>query len=145
MAVGLIAGLGINGGAVAATINAGAFNLMVAGRDDAAMALAAGRVAELHGGIVVANGERGVAELALPLFGILTDEPLADALADARGVQDAIREVLRCDVEQLVPCLGFACLVGFPELRVSAGGLVRHGAGGPEIVGVAVEAPAPAA
>lgn len=142
MAVGLIAGLGIQDGAVAASINAGEFNLMVAGRDDAAMALAANRVAELGGGVVVAGANGIAAELALPLFGILSDGPLEESVWAAKGIADAIREQVGSDVEQLVPCLGFACLSGFPELRMTARGMVRPGAGGPQLVSVAVDAPA---
>jgi adenine deaminase len=125
MAVGLIAGLGLRRGAVAATITAGTFDLMVVGVDEEAMALAAGRAAELHGGIVVALAGEVRAELPLPLFGIASDAPLAESVAAARAVNDAIRDDLGSPFEQLVAAVGFVCLAGVPHLRMTRAGLVR--------------------
>ncbi len=63
---------------LAATITTD-FNIVVLGRDPAAMARAVNRLLDLHGGIVVA-GRDGIAfELALPIGGIMTRGTLGDA------------------------------------------------------------------
>ncbi|MEX1141005.1 MAG: adenine deaminase C-terminal domain-containing protein [Thermoleophilaceae bacterium] len=137
--VGLARGLGIESGAFAATINAGAFNLMVAGVDDEAMAIAANRAAELGGGIVVARDGAVRAELALPLFGIVSDAPLRDSVASAGRVARAMRDDLGSPVSGIVAVAGFACLASYPALKVTDRGLVRTSpAGEREIVGVSV-------
>jgi len=123
--LGLIAGLGIERGALASTINAGAFNLMTVGVDEEDMALAANRAAELGGGIVVARGGAVRAELALPLFGIVSDAPLEESAAAAVAVAAAIRDELGAPGERVVACAGFACLGAVPALRISDAGLVR--------------------
>jgi adenine deaminase len=55
-----------------ATTTSTDFNILALGRDPAAMARAVNRVLELHGGIVLVDGERIAYELPLPLGGIMT-------------------------------------------------------------------------
>jgi adenine deaminase len=123
--IGLAAGLGVRAGAFAATLNAGAFNLMVVGVDPEAMALAANRAVELRGGIVAARDGQVVAEMALPLFGIVSHEPLAVGVKAARDVADALRSVLGSPVDGLLACAGFACMPGIGDLKITDRGLVR--------------------
>jgi adenine deaminase len=56
--------------------------------DEAAMALAANRVAELDGGIVVAHDGAVRAKVALPIFGMLSHEPLAQTVKACTNVAD---------------------------------------------------------
>jgi adenine deaminase len=124
--VGLIRGLGIERGALAATVNPGVMNLMVLGHDEAAMALAANRVAELGGGIAVASDGAVHAEVALPLFGILSDSPAADTIEACRNVATAIRDRLGCPWDGVLTNAGFSCLaVSIPTLKITDRGLVR--------------------
>src|SRR5262249_1110797 len=69
---------------LAATITTD-FNIVVLGREPAAMARAVNRLLDLHGGIVLASGNGVAFELALPLGGIMTRGTLGDA---ARWGQD---------------------------------------------------------
>jgi adenine deaminase len=123
--VGLIRGLDIAQGAVAATINPGMANMMVLGADEEAMALAANRVAELNGGIVVARDGGVAAEVALPVFGMLSHEPLEHTVKACEQVAHAIREALGCPHDGMLSTAGFACLpVAIPSLKMSEHGLV---------------------
>jgi adenine deaminase len=111
---------------VAATINPGMANMMVLGTDDEAMALAANRVAELNGGIVVARDGVVTAELALPIFGMLSHEPLERTVQACEQVAHAIREALGCPHDGMLSTAGFACLpVAIPRLKVCEHGLVN--------------------
>lgn len=131
LATALISGLGVRRGAIAATVNAGVMNLMVVGVDDADMALAANRCAELEGGIVVVRDGVVRAEVALPTFGIVSHAPLAQTLASSRRVAQAIRDELGSPLPGLVPSAGFACLaVSIPGLKMTEYGLVRVARGG---------------
>ncbi|WP_137391017.1 adenine deaminase C-terminal domain-containing protein [Rhodoligotrophos defluvii] len=126
LSVALTHGFGVRRGAFAATINAGIMNLFVMGVDDADMALAANRIAELDGGIVVVEGGEVVAELPMPVLGILSHAPLEDSLAAMRGVANALKTRIGSPHKGLVPMAGFACLaVSIPELKLTDRGLVR--------------------
>jgi adenine deaminase len=125
IAVGLVRGLDIAHGAVATTINPGMANMMVLGTDDEAMALAANRVAELNGGIVVAREGAVRAEVALPIFGMLSHEPLEQTVKACVGVADSIRDDLGCPHDGMLSSAGFACLpVAIPDLKICDRGLV---------------------
>jgi adenine deaminase len=62
-------------------------HLLVLGRDQEAMALAASRVLDLGGGMALAGGGRVVWEAALPLAGIMTSGPFEQALSAAREMK----------------------------------------------------------
>src|SRR5690606_19193844 len=67
LGVGLVRGVGIVSGAFAATPVPGQVDPMVVGTDPGDMALAANRVLELRGGIVVVRDGTVLAEVALPV------------------------------------------------------------------------------
>ncbi len=62
-----------------ATTNSTDFNILAFGRRPEAMARAVNRLLDLHGGIVLVEGERVVYELALPLGGIMARLSVEDA------------------------------------------------------------------
>jgi adenine deaminase len=64
--------MGLRRGALASSVGHDHHNLMLVGADDDAMRRAARRVAELGGGFVVDDGERIVAELPLPIAGLVS-------------------------------------------------------------------------
>jgi adenine deaminase len=66
------------------------FNILVLGRRPAAMAAAVNRVLDLHGGIVIADGDRVAHELPLPLGGVM----MRGSLAEAAAAEDALRAAL---------------------------------------------------
>ena len=124
--LGLVRGFDMARGAVATTINPGMMNLLVLGIDPESMAAAANRVVELNGGIVVAVEGEVVAEVATPLFGIMSDDPLERVIPDALAVADAIHDQLGVSFDGLITSVGFACLaVIIPELKICDRGLVK--------------------
>lgn len=125
-AVALISGLGIQRGAFAATINPGMMNLMTVGVDGTDMAVCANRAAELGGGIVVARDGAVVAEFPLPVFGVVSDAPLAESIPAAKAVASALETELGSTYPGLVPAAGFACMAAsIPSLKMTDRGLVR--------------------
>jgi len=74
-AIGLIANLGLRSGAIASTIAHDAHNLLVIGRSPEDMATAANAVIDSQGGLAVARGGQLLAHVALPLAGLMADEP----------------------------------------------------------------------
>jgi len=76
MGKGFIKGFGLKDGAIASTYNPQHQNLQVVGANDRDMAVAANELARIGGGFVAVRGGQVVARLELPLFGLLSDEPL---------------------------------------------------------------------
>jgi adenine deaminase len=139
--VGLIRGLGIEAGALATTFNPGVMNLAVVGVSEEDMAIAANRVVVLGGGTVVVRDGEVKAEVALPLFGFLSDAPVAEVVSACSAVDEALAGELRSPVEGLLTTIGFACLtVSIPELKICDRGLVRVRRDGQEAVALVVEA-----
>ncbi len=89
VAPGVVAGFADRLDGLAATITTD-FNILVLGRNPAAMARAVNRLLDLHGGIVVVDGEASAYELPLPLGGVMT----RGSLEEAAGWEDALRAAL---------------------------------------------------
>lgn len=73
---GFLTGSCLKHGTVATTYFHDHHNLFVAGSDEKDMKLAVERIAQLQGGFLIAQGGKVLSELALPVCGILSDQPL---------------------------------------------------------------------
>ncbi len=122
--VGLVRGLGITSGALASSTGWDGGDLVVVGASDDDMAAAVNRLNTLKGGVVVCRHGDIVAELALPIFGLLTHLPLPDLVEQAKAVVDAAR-LLGCPLRD--PLLTVSTLTGaaIPFLRICEQGLVN--------------------
>jgi adenine deaminase len=120
---GLVTGFGLREGAFASTVAHDAHNLVVVGVDDAEMALCAARLAAIGGGVVVARGGTVVAELALPVAGLLSDAPFERVVADLDACHARLREQ---GVAVAAPfmALSFLALSVIPALKITDRGLV---------------------
>ena len=76
MGLGFIQGFGLQRGAIAGTVAHDHHNLVVIGADDRSMTTAARTVAEMGGGLAVADGSDALATLPLPVAGLMSDRPL---------------------------------------------------------------------
>ena len=63
-------------------------NIIVVGASEREMALAANRVVELGGGIVVCDGDQILAEVKLGIAGIMSDDPLVDVNSALESAKD---------------------------------------------------------
>jgi adenine deaminase len=95
----------------------------VLGVDDADMAACACRLAEIGGGIVVAEGGRVVEELPLPVAGLMSDQPLAQVHERLSSME---RRLAGMGVTIAAPfmTLSFLALSVIPELKITDQGLV---------------------
>jgi adenine deaminase len=121
--LGLVRGFGLQRGALGSTVAHDAHNVIVAGMTDASMAFAVRRLANIGGGIVVVDGAEVLAELPLPVAGLLSDAPLEDVVARSRAIVAAARE-LGCTVEAPFQLLSFLALSVIPSLKLTDRGLV---------------------
>jgi adenine deaminase len=87
------------------------------------MAAAANRVVALNGGIVVVNQGESVAELALPIAGIISDQPLLEV---NRLLEEAKHTAYSLGVSRGIDpfmTLSFMALPVIPELRITTRGV----------------------
>ena len=89
VAPGVVAGFGGAVDGLASTITTD-FNILVLGRRPEAMARAVNRLLEVHGGIVLVDGERVALEMPLPLGGVMTQM----SMGEAAEREDALRAAL---------------------------------------------------
>jgi len=87
--VGLITGFKLKKGAMATSMAWDLTNIVVVGADEADMALAVNRVAELRGGAVVCAGGRVIAEIPLPIGGNISDAPMEEVLRSCKEFQQS--------------------------------------------------------
>lgn len=119
---GFVAGFGLQRGAIASSVGHDSHNVCVVGADDASMATAVNRIAALQGGFVVADGDQVLAELALPLAGLMSLAPFEEvrhALEDLRG---AARD-LGCTLPEPFLQVAFLPLPVIPHLKITDKGL----------------------
>jgi adenine deaminase len=119
---GFVKGLGIRDGAVATTYAHPFYNLLVVGDDEASMALAANRVADLGGGMVAVRSARVLREWPLPLVGVFSEESLEEVVRNFQGMNSALRE-LGCTFQSPILALSFSALVTIPDLGLTSKGL----------------------
>lgn len=121
---GFVTGFGFERGAVASTVAHDSHNLLVVGTDDDAMAEAAARVVELDGGMVAVDSDGAVlAEVPLPVAGLMSDRPIAEVAAAVHELEGAWRE-LGCHLDSPFMTMSLLALAVLPELRVTNRGLV---------------------
>jgi adenine deaminase len=121
--LGFATNIGLQRGAFASTVAHDAHNVVVLGVDDADMAACACRLAEIGGGIVVADGGRVVEELPLPVAGLMSDQPLSQVHERLTSMERRLRGM---GVAMTAPfmTLSFLALSVIPELKITDRGLV---------------------
>jgi adenine deaminase len=121
--LGFVRGFGLERGALASTFAHDAHNVVVVGMSDAAMAYAVRRLANVGGGIVAVDGGAILAELPLPVAGLLSDAPLEEVVARSRALVEAAR-TLGCSLDAPFQLLSFLALSVIPSLKLTDRGLV---------------------
>lgn len=123
IATGFVRGFGLQKGAIASTVCHDHHNIACVGADYADMAVAANRLAEIEGGFVVVCDGNILAELALPVAGLMSLAPfeeVRDRLTDLRAAAKELGVVL----EEPFLQLAFLALPVIPALKITDRGMV---------------------
>ena len=120
---GFVRGFGLQRGAIASSVAHDAHNIVVVGMNDASMAAAVRRLANRGGGIVVVDGAEVLAELPLPVAGLLSDAPLEEVVAQSHAIVAAVGQ-LGCTLDAPFQHLSFLALSVIPSLKLTDQGLV---------------------
>lgn len=121
--LGFVKGFGLKEGAIASSVGHDSHNICVVGASDTDMAAAVNRLREIEGGFVVVSGGALLAELALPIAGLMSDrsyEEVRDALYPLR---QAARD-LGVTLPEPFLQVAFLPLPVIPHLKITDFGLV---------------------
>jgi adenine deaminase len=126
--LGYVHGFGLARGAIASTVAHDAHNCMVVGAIDesgpAEMAVAVARLAEIGGGQVAVRDGRVLAEVRLPIGGLMSDQSIEEVAREVRLLADAASNGLGVTIDSPFMQLSFLGLSVLPELRITDKGLV---------------------
>ena len=121
--VGYLTGYGLKEGAVATSIAHDSHNIIAVGAGDEDLALAMNRVRALGGGIVVARAGEILAEVPLPIAGLISDQPLSQVNAQLERAKETARALgVKPGVDPFMT-LSFMSLAVIPSLRVTTRGV----------------------
>jgi len=121
--LGFVSRSGLKHGALASSVAHDAHNIVVVGMSDRDMAFAVERLVELGGGIVAVEGLHVLAELALPVAGLLSEAPLAEVVERSRACNDAAHGLGWTGATPFLT-LAFLALSVIPHLKITDRGLV---------------------
>lgn len=122
-ATGFVHGFGLQRGAIGSTVCHDHHNIIVVGVDYADMALAANRLGQIEGGFVVVAGGRVLAELALPIAGLMSLEPFEAVHQHLVALRAAARS-LGVTLQEPFLQLAFLALPVIPHLKITDHGMV---------------------
>jgi adenine deaminase len=120
---GLVRGLGLKRGAIASTVAHDHHNIVVIGADDRSMLSAAQAIADTKGGMAAVDGETILAQLPLPIAGLMSDQPI-------ERVRDQMDDLIKAAHQLGSPlhdpfmAMSFLALPVIPSLKLTDHGLV---------------------
>ncbi len=122
--LGFINGIGLKEGAIASSVSHDSHNLIVIGTNEKDMTAAGNRIREIGGGNVVVKNGKIVAEMPLPIAGLMTDVS-AKEIAD---LNEKVRKSVYTlgadkDIEPFMT-MAFVGLPVIPHLKLTTNGLV---------------------
>lgn len=125
---GFVKGFGLKRGALAVSIVIPSNNIAAVGVDDNDIWAAMERLAVIQGGLVVVDRGEVIAEVPLPIGGILSGEPYEALVARIEQAQQAAKE-LGCVLEHPFFTIAQTVLSTLPDLGLTDKGLVNSRTG----------------
>ncbi|MDH5696162.1 MAG: adenine deaminase [Dehalococcoidia bacterium] len=124
MGIGLVTGFGLKGGALVSSIAHDSHNIIAVGTNDEDIFTAIREIERLQGGLVAAAQGEVLASLALPIAGLLSEEPLEVVVSKFEKLEQIATE-LGTALSSPFATLSFLALPVIPEIRLTDLGLVE--------------------
>jgi adenine deaminase len=121
--VGFVKGVGLRQGAIASSIAHDHHNLIVIGADDNSMMTAARAVSKAGGGLSVARQQGVLAQVPLPIAGLMSDQPIETVRTQMDEILNAAHN-LGATLHDPFMAMSFLALAVIPELKITDQGLV---------------------
>jgi adenine deaminase len=126
LGLGLVKGFGLKKGALASTVAHDSHNIIVVGAEEADMLKAVEHLTTLKGGLAVVAQGRVLADLPLPIAGLMSPAPLEEVAAGSARLKAAYRS-LGGGLPDPFMALSFLALPVIPALKLTDLGLVDVG------------------
>ena len=123
MGFGFVRGFGLREGAIASTIAHDSHNIIVIGTSDEDIMTAVIQLNKLGGGLVIAKDGRVIADLALPVAGLMSRKSLEEVNRQLKAMIE-IAHLLGVKATDPFMTLSFLALPVIPELKLTDLGLV---------------------
>ncbi|QEH96401.1 adenine deaminase [Gluconobacter thailandicus] len=120
---GFVKGFGLKHGALASSVGHDSHNICVVGTNDADMAVAVNRLEETGGGFVAVRNGQVIAELRLPVAGLMSDAPFEQVRDDLIVLRKASKD-LGVSLEEPFLQLAFLPLPVIPHLKITDLGMI---------------------
>ncbi len=117
-----VSGFGFKKGAIASSVAHDSHNIIVVGTNDPDMEIAVARIIEMNGGLTAACNGKVIAELPLPIAGLMSDKPLETVRSLMDTMLRAVQE-MNATVPDPFMLLSFLALPVIPELKITDRGL----------------------
>ncbi len=119
-----VSGFGSNfQGAIASSVGHDSHNLIVVGKDPKDMKVALARLMEMGGGFTVTKEGKVIADLALPLGGLMSSRPAPELVEKLKKLRAASKSI-GCELAEPFLQLAFLSLPVIPSLKLTDQGLV---------------------
>ncbi|WP_226037192.1 adenine deaminase [Aquibacillus saliphilus] len=123
IALGFVNGFKLTSGAVASTVAHDSHNLLVMGTNSEDMAIAANKLAESGGGMIVVDNGEILAHVKMPIAGLMSDQPLEVVVEEVNQLEQAWKKV-GCPLHAPFMTFSLIALPVIPDTRISNRGLV---------------------
>ena len=123
ISLGFVKGFQLKSGAVASTVAHDSHNLLVMGVDEENMAAAANALIELGGGMVVVDHGEVIAEVPMPIAGLMSDAPVEVVVEQVKALEAGWKK-LGCPIHAPFMTFSLIALPVIPDVRISNRGLV---------------------
>lgn len=121
---GYVSGFGASlAGAIGSSVGHDSHNLCVVGKDTRDMEVAMKWLIQTGGGFVVVKNQQVIAQLALPVAGLMSPLSHHEIAESLKGLRAASREI-QCELSEPFLQLAFLCLPVIPALKMTDKGLV---------------------
>lgn len=121
--VGLVKGFGLKRGAIASSYAHDSHNVIVVGANDEDMLEAVRRIESMQGGLTVIDGGRALADVPLPVLGLMSADPV-EMVAAALAAASAAAASLGSTLDDPFAALSFLALPVIPSLKLTDRGLI---------------------
>ncbi|MDF2040134.1 adenine deaminase [Cytobacillus oceanisediminis] len=121
--LGIIKGLGITRGGIASTVAHDSHNIVAAGTSDEDLLAAIKQTASMKGGLAVVQDGKILAELPLPIAGLMSDRDSSFIFGRLSELNHALKTVGCCMEFNPFLTLSFLALPVIPELKLTDRGL----------------------
>lgn len=122
--LGFISGMGIKSGAVCSSVSHDSHNIVVIGTDGKDMAKAVNRVIDMNGGYAVALNGRILADIALPIAGLMAEKSAEEMADKNEKLIEAIDMIGTKDSLSALMTMAFLSLTVIPDIKMTTKGLV---------------------